>query len=59
MCLVVAVTSVTLSLWLMRENRRMEREGVLVDEGDRVGEGQDGVELDVERGRRKHYRYVI
>lgn len=37
----------------------MEREGVLVDEGDRVGEGQDGVELDVERGRRKHYRYVI
>lgn len=41
MCLMVAVLAIILSLWIIRENKKLDREGVNEDELDTdVGEEQ-------------------
>lgn len=50
MCLVITVTSLVLTLYLIRENRRLERAGMLVRDGEEI--------LDAPGMEEKRYKYV-
>jgi len=53
MCLLITVTSLALTLYLMRENRRLEKAGLLVHDSEEIMDAPEEA-----AGRAKQYKYV-